>query len=419
MGDAYDPEDLRLALARAPAGRDRREYPPQRGPRALPRGDGCVARPGRLRDWEEERLAWVEANDACRRDILARLDADGPLTSRDLPDTCVAPWRSSGWNDHRNVPRMLDMMAARGEVAVAGRRGRDRLWDLADRVYPHDDVVPLEDAVHLRHERLLGALGIARSREVGGAGEPAVVDGVRGCLAGRPDAARRRLRGPHGAAVTPGPAGLRPQAHGRAVPVRLPAGDVQAGTPSGAGATGRCPSCTGIGWSARWTRPPTARPESSGSTPCTRTSPSPRRWRRRSAARSRASRGGSASSSATAEDRKGACSSSSRADDQPPARHDDPAERHVRAGEPAPAARRRAGAPRQRRGRRPRCRDAGQPRARPGHQPAPVPAPGPVRPHTRPARAPRRGPRERPAPCRVPPRPRRPAAVARRPGDRT
>ena len=180
MGDAYDPEDLRLALS------DRRlvELDGMIRPSedlALYRAE-MAAWPGLgpLRDWEEERLAWVEANDACRRDILARIAADGPLSSRDLPDTCVVPWRSSGWNDHRNLPRMLDMMAARGEVAVAGRRGRDRLWDLADRVYPHDDVVSVKDALHLRHERLLGALGIARSRDVGGAGEPAVVDGVPG-----------------------------------------------------------------------------------------------------------------------------------------------------------------------------------------------------------------------------------------------
>ena len=38
-----------------------------------------------------ERRAWVQSNDACRRDILARLRASGPLPSRELPDTCVEP----------------------------------------------------------------------------------------------------------------------------------------------------------------------------------------------------------------------------------------------------------------------------------------------------------------------------------------
>lgn len=180
MGAAYRPEHLQEALA------DRRlvELHTMIRPGedlALYRAE-MAAWPGEgpLTGWREDVVAWVEANDACRRDILARLAATGPLRARDLPDSCAVPWRSSGWNDHRNVGRMLTQMADRGEVAVAGRVGRDRLWDLAERVYPHDDVVPAEDAVHLRRERLLGALGIARPGTVGHAGEPAVVAGVPG-----------------------------------------------------------------------------------------------------------------------------------------------------------------------------------------------------------------------------------------------
>ncbi len=49
--------------------------------------------PGRgdLRPRQVEIRDWVEANRACRRDILARLKASGPLTMRDLPDTCAQP----------------------------------------------------------------------------------------------------------------------------------------------------------------------------------------------------------------------------------------------------------------------------------------------------------------------------------------
>ena len=180
MGSAYRPDDLQSALA------DRRLV--ELDMMIRPSEDLALYRAemagwpgeGPLPGWMEDVVAWVEANDACRRDILERLAAAGPLPSRDLPDTCVVPWRSSGWNDHRNVARMLTQLARRGEVAVSGRRGRERLWDLADRVFPHDDAVPAEDAVHLRHERLLGALGIARTRVVGGAGEPVVVKGVPG-----------------------------------------------------------------------------------------------------------------------------------------------------------------------------------------------------------------------------------------------
>jgi uncharacterized protein len=146
--------------------------------------------PGRppLREWQEDLREWVDANNGCRLDILHRLRADGPLTSRELPDTCEIPWRSSGWTDNRNVTKLLGFLVQRGEVAAAGRRGPDRLWDLAERVYP-DDVVPYAEALRRRDERRLSALGIARAKapqspsepdDVGAAGEPAVVEGVKG-----------------------------------------------------------------------------------------------------------------------------------------------------------------------------------------------------------------------------------------------
>jgi len=139
--------------------------------------------------WRKTLREWVEANDACRRDILARLEAEGPLPSRAFPDTCAVAWKSTGWTNDRNVTQLLELMVHRGEVAVAGRRGNDRLWDLAGRVYPDDPPVPAEEAHRIRNARRLRALGIARARttqvpvepaDVGEAGEPAVVEGVKG-----------------------------------------------------------------------------------------------------------------------------------------------------------------------------------------------------------------------------------------------
>jgi uncharacterized protein len=144
---------------------------------------------GELRDWEEEIAEWVRANDSCRRDILDRLRADGPLPQSALPDTCVRRWGSSGWNDNRNVTMLLDQMVQRGEVAVAGRARREKLWDLASRIYPDDPFPPLDEARRRRDELRLRALGIARGtaaetpgepNHVGAAGEPAAVQGVKG-----------------------------------------------------------------------------------------------------------------------------------------------------------------------------------------------------------------------------------------------
>src|SRR5689334_1684863 len=140
--------------------------------------------------WRRANRDWVAANKGCRLDILDRLRADGPLPAREIPDTCEVSWRSSGWTNNRNVLRLLEFMEARGEVAVVGRQaGRDRLWDLAERVFPDDNVVPAAEAARIRAERRLRSLGIARARgpecavepqDVGEVGEPAVVDGVRG-----------------------------------------------------------------------------------------------------------------------------------------------------------------------------------------------------------------------------------------------
>lgn len=145
--------------------------------------------PGAPGGWRESLRDWVQANEACRQDVLELLRADGPLPASRIPDTCVRPWRSTGWNDRRNVQMLLGLMADRGEVAIAGTERREKLWDLADRVYPDVPTVPADEARRIRDERRLRALGIARARaterpfepdDVGDAGEPAVVEGVRG-----------------------------------------------------------------------------------------------------------------------------------------------------------------------------------------------------------------------------------------------
>jgi uncharacterized protein len=166
---------------------------------------------GELPGWRASGRDWVRANNACRLDILDRLGSCGPLPSRDLPDTCKVPWRSTGWTNNRNVTQVLEFMVQRGDVAIAGRSGSDRLWDLAARVYPDDLVVPADEALRIRNERRLRALGIARGRgpermvepaDVGEAGEAAVVVGVKGTwrvdpsLLGQPFSGRAALLSP-------------------------------------------------------------------------------------------------------------------------------------------------------------------------------------------------------------------------------
>jgi len=93
---------------------------------------------------------WLRDNDRFRRDVLDRLKSSGPLSTREIPDTSVVPWPSSGWTNNRNVTQLLEFLMMRGEVAVSARIGRERVWDLAERVYPPDVKVPtVDDEVEL------------------------------------------------------------------------------------------------------------------------------------------------------------------------------------------------------------------------------------------------------------------------------
>src|ERR1041384_6422171 len=110
LGSSYSPDELRTALT------DRRLIELRAFVRpaedlALYR-DRMALWPGQgdLKEWQEHHRGWVLANDRCRREILDRLRAEGPLPSRVLPDTCDKPWGSTGWTNNKNVTQLLEFM---------------------------------------------------------------------------------------------------------------------------------------------------------------------------------------------------------------------------------------------------------------------------------------------------------------------
>src|SRR3954451_1996135 len=199
LGSAYQPAELQQALEQ-----DRTLF--EHNALVRPMSDlGLVLAGGRTARSHERTATWIRDNDVFRRNILKLLRRSGPLSSRDIPDTCVVPWASTGWTNNRNVTQMLEFMLMRGEVAIAGRLGRERLWDIPARVYPADVVVPSEDeARRVRNERRLASLGIAREKttgmpiepvDVGEAGESAVVEGTKGEWRADPAALREGFEG--------------------------------------------------------------------------------------------------------------------------------------------------------------------------------------------------------------------------------
>ncbi|MGW5240608.1 DNA glycosylase AlkZ-like family protein [Monashia sp. NPDC004114] len=184
LGSSYDPGDLTIAVEHDRALHETVAYirPAADVPSVIAEWVG--------REFHPTIVEWLAANDGFRRDILVRLEAEGPLLSRDIPDTSAVPWPSSGWTNNRNVTKMLESMARRGQIAISGRKGRQRYWDLAERVYGQAPAAMApEDAVRVRNARRLAALGIARASGpevpgeqayVGDAGQEAVVDGTDG-----------------------------------------------------------------------------------------------------------------------------------------------------------------------------------------------------------------------------------------------
>ena len=216
LGPAYEPAHLKQALEQ-----DRTLFEHNALVRPMSDLGLYLAGEGRTSRAHEGTRAWIRANDRFRRDILNLLRSSGPLTSRDIPDTCVVPWTSTGWTHNRNVTQMLEFLMMRGEVAIAGRVGRERLWDLAERVYPADVGVPSADEERHCCRRSTGSSTTVSARRSSSTSS------------------------------TPS----------RCTSLRR----------SAAGATTPSRSFKAIGWSGRSTPWPTARPPCCGCTPSTRT----------------------------------------------------------------------------------------------------------------------------------------------------
>ena len=201
LGSAYEPAELQQALER-----DRTLFE-HRG-QAVPTEPVVVmVRPmadlglylADMAEWSvgwRQQREWLAVNDGFRQRMLDLLGTSGPLASRDIPDSAEVPWKSSGWTHDRNVTQMLESLASRGEVAVAGRQGRQRLWDVASRVYPAQmKAVPAEKARAIRDEKWLRSLGVVRPQHVGDAGAPVEVEGTPGVWRLDPDATAENFEG--------------------------------------------------------------------------------------------------------------------------------------------------------------------------------------------------------------------------------
>jgi uncharacterized protein len=55
---------------------------------------------------------------------------------------------------------MLELLASRGQIAVAGRQDGQRLWDLAERAWPETETVPIAEAERTLAEKWRRSQGV-------------------------------------------------------------------------------------------------------------------------------------------------------------------------------------------------------------------------------------------------------------------
>jgi uncharacterized protein YcaQ len=111
-------------------------------------------------DRDRWRRAFLQRNAAFRRYVLRELEQRGPLLSRELEDRSVDARMEHRWYGNRYVGIMLNALHVYGEIAVVGRRGKQRLWDLAERWYPETETVPWREAQRHIAEQRFRALGV-------------------------------------------------------------------------------------------------------------------------------------------------------------------------------------------------------------------------------------------------------------------
>ncbi|HUZ16457.1 MAG TPA: crosslink repair DNA glycosylase YcaQ family protein [Gaiellaceae bacterium] len=114
---------------------------------------------------DARRRAYLRANTAFSRYVLKELRERGPLLSREIEThQSRAGHDRHEWWGARQMGLMLEVLAEVGKVAVVGRRGKQRVWDLAERWYPETPTLPLREALAIYEEQRFRAVGVRLDR---------------------------------------------------------------------------------------------------------------------------------------------------------------------------------------------------------------------------------------------------------------
>jgi uncharacterized protein YcaQ len=110
--------------------------------------------------YEQQGTEFLRTNARFKRYLLRELEERGPLLSREIEADLMVSRDSHPWWGSRKVTLMLELLEGRGVVAIVGRRGKQRVWDLAERWYPEAESMPWPEARELLAEKRFRALGV-------------------------------------------------------------------------------------------------------------------------------------------------------------------------------------------------------------------------------------------------------------------
>jgi len=110
--------------------------------------------------YEKRGTEFLRTNARFKRHLLRELETRGPLPSREIEADLMVSRDPHDWWGSRKVSLMLELLEGRGVVAVAGRQGKQRLWDLAERWYPEAESIPWPEARRQLDEKRRRSLGV-------------------------------------------------------------------------------------------------------------------------------------------------------------------------------------------------------------------------------------------------------------------
>lgn len=84
--------------------------------------------------FKDKRDQWPDVEESLKRDVLKRVQQEGPLMARDFENTDAS--YTGGWWNHKPAKRALERLFLEGDLLISHRKNFQKVFDLPERVIP-------------------------------------------------------------------------------------------------------------------------------------------------------------------------------------------------------------------------------------------------------------------------------------------